>query len=175
VRDNPAESNVRYRPFRPGEEDAVSGLIEESFREFVGRDFPSEGVAEFLDYARPEALAERHESGALILVAELGGSLVGVIELLHNEHISLLFVAQGQHGKGIGRALFTRALEIARVAKPGLTQITVHSSRHALPVYRRLGFRKAAAEKTVNGITYTPMVLKLSATGASAQPRTTQL
>jgi GNAT superfamily N-acetyltransferase len=91
------------------------------------------------------------------LVALCNDELVGMIELRGTDHLSMLFVDDRFHRRGIARALLEGAIQ--RLAGPGaeLSNIEVNSSRYAIPIYRRLGFEISGPEQTVNGITFTPM------------------
>jgi GNAT superfamily N-acetyltransferase len=149
---------IEYRPLAPGEEVEVSDLVVSCFHEFVAGDFDQEGTDEFLRYARPEAVAERLESDHIVLVARARGRPIGMIEIRRNEHVSLLFVDRGFQGRGVARQLLGRALELARSARPDLDRVTVHASRYAVEIYRRLGFEPSGPETIVNGIIFTPMV-----------------
>ncbi len=143
----------------PGEEAAVCALATRVFNDLVARDLSPEGIAEFSRYARPEAMAARAGAGHTVLVAEDENGLAGVLELRGLDHIAMLFVET--RGRGVGRALVERAVEICRDGAPEVRQVTVHASRYAAPIYRKLGFRAAGVERTEAGITYLPMRLDL--------------
>ena len=76
----------------------------------------------------------------------------GVIAFRDFNHITLFFVKEEYQRKGIGRALFQKALEIAQVEN-----ISVHSSPFAVECYKSLGFKVLDAEKVELGIRYIPM------------------
>jgi predicted GNAT family N-acyltransferase len=146
------------RPMQKGEEEEVCTLIEGVFNEFVAPDYPPEGIEEFFRYAEPDAMVQRVESGDRVLVAEHEGAMVGMIELMGNDHIAMLFVQV--RGRGIGRRLVERALLLCREAEPSADEVRVHASRFAVPIYDRLGFKSEGPERTENGITYLPMVYR---------------
>jgi GNAT superfamily N-acetyltransferase len=150
--------DLTIRCMRPGEEGEVRALVARVFNEFVAPDFPPEGVGEFFRYARPEAMAERAKAGDTVLVAEDRDRLVGMLELRGLDHIAMLFVET--QGRGAGRRLVERALQICREGAPELERVAVHASRYAVPVYRRLGFEAEGPERTENGITYLPMAFR---------------
>jgi GNAT superfamily N-acetyltransferase len=150
---------VVYRFLRPGEEAAVCELVERVFDEFVAPDFGEEGIAEFLRYAEPRALAERCAADAFVLVAADGDDLAGMIEVINFDHLAMLFVSR--RGRGIAAELIGRAVEICRRRKPGLSRLTVHASLFARPIYGKLGFEAPGATCTESGITYVPMALDL--------------
>ena len=144
------------RPIHPGEEADACRLIDRIFARFVAPDFPPEGIAEFLRFANPAAMAERRAAGQVILVAEQAGRIVGMLELRGFDHIPLLFTETP--GQGIGRALYEEALHICRERPEATGRMRVHASRYSVPIYRKLGFEAEGPECTENGITYVPMV-----------------
>ena len=153
---------VSVRCMLPGEEGEVCALVARVFNEFLAGDFPPEGVDEFFRFARADAMAQRSKAGGTVLVAEEAGRLAGMVELKGFDHIAMLFVET--HGRGVGRQLVERALEICRRG-PAVERVSVHTSRYAVPIYRRLGFEAEGPERTENGITYLPMVLEFRASG----------
>lgn len=68
-------------------------------------------------------------------------------------HISLFFVDEHYHRKGVGKALFQSML---RLQKQMI--ITVNSSLYAKEVYEHLGFRAINHEIEAGGIRYIPML-----------------
>jgi ribosomal protein S18 acetylase RimI-like enzyme len=151
-----------FRPMRPGEETRVSELVTRVFNSFIAPDFAPEGVQEFLNYVQPDVLLERAQANHFALVATLGEQIVGVVEIRDYQHISLFFVDGAYLGRGIGKELWRRALEICRQRKPGVLNISVNSSPYAVPIYEKLGFCQTAPERVVNGIRFVPMALELT-------------
>jgi len=54
------------------------------------------------------------------------------------------------------------AIEKYKTLKPDVNVIDVHSSPYAVPIYEKLGFVKVSDEQTVNGMTFTPMAIKIT-------------
>lgn len=156
------DENIVYRLMLPGEETQINALIVPVFTEFIGRRYPPEGVREFLGYVDPGALRKRFLSNHFTLVATSHDRIVGVIEVRDNSHVCLLFVHERMHGRGIGRTLLTRAIERCRRDRPDLTALDVNSSPNSVEVYTRFGFVPVGPKKTVNGITFVPMVLTIN-------------
>ncbi|MDX1584983.1 MAG: GNAT family N-acetyltransferase, partial [Thermoanaerobaculia bacterium] len=150
--------SLEIRPARAGEEREVCDLITRVFDEFVGSDFTQEGVDEFYEFAAPDAMADRMRSGEIVLIAENREGIVGMIELRGLDHIAMLFVER--RGAGIGRRLVEEALKTCHQQDPASEGVTVHASRYAAPIYRKLGFEETGPERTENGITYLPMMLR---------------
>lgn len=151
-----------YRPTRPGEEAAVSNLVARSFNEFIAPDFLEEGIEEFFKYANPRSLERRSGNNHFLLVAEIGGKIAGMIEVREMSHISMLFVDKAHHRKGIGRELLRLALERIKSGGSAPVEITVNSSRFAVPFYESLGFVKTCDEKIIYGVVHVPMALTLT-------------
>ncbi len=153
---------ITYRVIEPGEEKKVSELVLESFGEFIRHEYSQEGIEEFRRYAQPEALEQRSRADHCVLVATLKDRIAGVIEIRQHDHISLLFVDKRLQRKGIAKDLLQKALEVMRTAKPDLERVTVNSSRYGVPFYEKLEFHQTGPERTVNGIAFIPMVLRLA-------------
>ena len=123
-------------------------LVWQVFCRFESPEYGPEGTAEFrriLDDA--SFLRSLAFYGAFD-----GGELVGVLAMRPLRHISLFFVREDHHRRGIGRALFDA---MRRDYDPQV--FTVHASPYASEVYRRLGFVPTGPEQVTNGIRYTPM------------------
>ncbi|MCY3843732.1 MAG: GNAT family N-acetyltransferase, partial [Acidobacteria bacterium] len=50
----------------------------------------------------------------------------------------------------------------ARAAAPDVERVTVNSSRYGVAAYERLGFRQTGPERSVNGIVFIPMAMRLA-------------
>ncbi|MFY9398413.1 MAG: GNAT family N-acetyltransferase [Desulfomonilia bacterium] len=144
---------------REGEETKACSLVEKVFNEFVAPDYDEEGIEEFFKFAHPLALARRAGPGRVVIVAEQGPELAGIIEMLDCEHIAMLFVSL--RGRGIAKELISMAIEECRKRRPGLRRITVNSSPFAVPVYERMGFRPTGPFQKKNGIIFKPMARDL--------------
>jgi GNAT superfamily N-acetyltransferase len=154
-------ASIVYRAMEPEDAEAVSRLIVDAYTEFIAEEYSDKGRVEFTKYVQPAALVDRSRSNHFVLVAMAADRPAGVIELRDNDHVSLLFVDGRFQRHGIARELLTRALSVARPAKPGLDRVTVNSSRFGVPIYERLGFRQTGPERSVNGIVFIPMAHQL--------------
>ena len=153
------DMDIKYRFMKKGEEERVCALVEKVFNEFVAPDYDSEGVDEFFKYANPLAMSERGSTEQVIIVAEKGGDIVGIIEMRNSDHIALLFVSC--RGEGVARELVKRAVKECRKRHPDLKTITVNSSLFAEPVYARMGFMTTGSAQKKNGIIFVPMAYEL--------------
>lgn len=153
------EDRTIVRGLEKGEEEVVCSLSRRIFDEFVGGDFPREGVEEFYRYADPEAMRERIRNGGAVFVAVEGDRILGMIEIRGAGHVAELFVEE--RGRGLGRRLFDRARRHCLERADGSLTMTVNSSLFAVPIYEKLGFSALGPATTTNGITYVPMAMEL--------------
>lgn len=158
------DADVVVRIMTPDEADDVSALVLSSFEEFIKPEYDAQGVAEFQRYAEPEAIRRRIAQDHVVMVAERDGALAGMIEMREGNHVGLLFVSKAFHRRGIARALLRTALAHARSQTPDLARVTVNSSTLGVAAYERLGFRQTGPERTVNGIAFIPMAMRLEET-----------
>jgi GNAT superfamily N-acetyltransferase len=155
-------NEVAYREMHAGEETAVCDLVLDVFDRFVAAQFSQEGIDEFREYVRPEALAKRTRVGSVVFLAAENSELLGMVEVRNGNHISLLFVRGRHQGRGVGRGLMVQALQrCSEVQGPALS-LTVHASPNSVAFYRKVGFEGEASERIENGIRYTPMRLNRS-------------
>jgi len=152
---------ITYRKIQKGEENEVCGLVADCFNEFVAPDYVQQGRDEFFKYLNPDSLARHLANEHFILVASCGSTIAGMIEVRQNFHISLLFVKRAYQKRGIARELVKTAIDECRQAKPDVAFIEVNSSPYAVPIYEKLGFIRNNEEQTMNGMRFTPMVLRL--------------
>ena len=145
---------------RDEREDAMS-LAWTTFMKFEASDYSEEGVQSFLDFISDEKLYRMFLIGEYhVFVAVDNEKIIGVISLRARTHISLLFVDEKYHHRGIGRNLVNYAAMFVREENKG-KHITVNSSPYAENFYRRLGFKDTDTEQSKDGIIYTPMSLAI--------------
>jgi GNAT superfamily N-acetyltransferase len=155
-----------FREMLQGDEEAVSRLIQKSFNRYIAHSYRPEGVDTFLRDTSPGGIAERMQKGQLLIVAEMCTgegeiALVGVIAVRSGNHISLFFVDEECHGRGVARALLKEAIRKVGGSLPRVERLTVHSSPFAVGFYERMGFRPTGPEQYRAGMLVTPMVLFL--------------
>ncbi|NEQ45287.1 MAG: GNAT family N-acetyltransferase [Leptolyngbya sp. SIOISBB] len=139
----------------------VSALVARICNKFLAPEYSSEGVQEFHRYIQPSAFRSRGQTNHFSLISLEQDKIVGVIEMRGHNHVSLLFVEPEFQRLGIAKELLRRALQICRANEPRLSEISVNSLSYAVPIYERLGFRRAGERQVRNGIGFLPMVLKL--------------
>lgn len=149
---------MRYQAFEIGQENMVSELVWEVFREFEAPDYAAQGVETFKAFIEPERLAEQIKNkGFKAYCCFDANELVGILALRDISHISLLFVKKSHHRNGIAKELLAGAVKELLHENPGLDKITVNSSPYAVEIYKKLGFKATDTMQEKNGIKYTPM------------------
>lgn len=136
-------------------------LAWKTFLQFEAEDYEPEGVRSFENFITDNALRRMFIMGAYqMFVALKDSKIVGMITVRSNSHISLLFVDERHHRKGVGRALMYRLCEYLKT-ELGIERVTVNSSPFGVGFYHRLGFKDLQSEQTADGIRYTPMELSI--------------
>ena len=161
TRETSNSAKLYYRDLDKGEETAACDLVLKKFDEFIAYGYDETGREEFRKFVDPEAMHERLKHGNFVILALNESSIVGLIEVRSFNHVSLLFVDEGWHRRGVARRLLEIAIERCKLNNSDIKVIDVHSSPFAVLVYERLGFVKSSEEKLENGIRYTPMILKI--------------
>jgi GNAT superfamily N-acetyltransferase len=148
------------RAARPEDATAISSLITGLSRYFLADPDDPQAAAAFFPTIGPAAIGDALASDRYRYhVAEVDGVLAGVVGMRDGRHLYHLFVAEPFHGRGIASRLWDTARGEARAqGNPG--EFTVNSSRHAIPLYERLGFRATDSLQVMNGIAFLPMLLQ---------------
>jgi GNAT superfamily N-acetyltransferase len=155
---------MELRPARIHDASAISALILSFSHEFTVEP-EGAGAEQFLASVSAEA-----ESGYIgdqryqYIVAIEGARLVGFIAIRDRSHVFHLFVAAERQRQGLATRLWDAALSAARDARNSQC-FTVNSSRIAVPVYERFGFRVSGEPVEKHGICFVPMQMSLGRQG----------
>lgn len=125
---------IEIRPARPDEAAELSAL---ALRSKGHWDYPAEWMAR---YRATLTLTPDQLAATRVLVAEADGRVAGfaVVEGDPPEgELGHLWVDPPAIGTGVGRALFTHAMDTARAA--GLSSLMIHSDPHAEGFYLAMG------------------------------------
>lgn len=154
-------NGIEIRYLKPEEWDEAMALAWKIFLRFEAGEYTEEGIHGFLDLISDERLKRLFEFGEYPVYAAFDGErMVGMISLRSVNHISLLFVSDDYHRKGIG----SRLMDVIKdhVRRDGRRDtITVNAAPFAVDFYHKLGFTDTGAETTQNGIIFTPMQRKI--------------
>ncbi len=151
---------ITYQNMIPGEEKEISEMISTVFHKYIAADYCNEGIQEFTKYIEPKLILKRFNEGNILITAKHEGKIVGAVAIQDKKHISLLFVSEQYHQKGIAKELVKKAIEKAE-KEYGITDISVNSSPYAVEIYEKLGFIKTDNKQEQNGIRYIPMTKEL--------------
>lgn len=142
--------------YRDEWEDAMS-LAWRTFLRFEADDYTPEGVRNFENFITDSTLYRMFVVGSYQLFVALDGKkIVGMLTLRGGTHISLLFVDEKYHRRGIGRALM-QYMSNYLLSEMQASRVTVNASPYGVEFYHRLGFRDLRPQEKKDGIIYTPM------------------
>ena len=137
-------------------EDAMS-LAWRTFEVFESPIYSARGRESFLEFISSNELYSMFRNGDYKLFLAIEKSkIIGLISLRARTHISLLFVDEKYHKKGIGRELIKYAAMFVREEYKEKS-MTVNAAPGATGFYHKIGFKDMGAEAYNDGITYFPM------------------
>lgn len=137
-------------------QDAMA-LAWKTFLRFEADTYSPKGVKNFENFITDSTLYRMFIVGIYQLFVALDGDkIVGMITLRDSTHISLLFVDEAYHRRGIGRALLGYLADYL-LSEVGAVRVTVNASPYGVEFYHKLGFRDMRPEEEKDGIIYTPM------------------
>lgn len=141
---------------------AIGVLVRRGTRRDVLPDQSAAAGAYLMATMTARAERARMREGYRYHVAEIGGRLAGVVATRDDSHVYRLFVSARFQRRGVGRALWRKALGDCR-KRAGTRRFTLNASAFALPVYRRLGFAAAGPARSQGpaAVTTTPMVFRV--------------
>jgi predicted GNAT family N-acyltransferase len=110
----------------------------------------------------PEELEwDADDAGAIHLLAvDADDTPIGCARLLPDGHIGRMAVLQSWRGKGVGRALLQKALELARAQGHAIVRLSAQT--HAAGFYRRHGFIAEGDEYLEAGIPHLAMTISFN-------------
>lgn len=132
-------------------------MIWKTFMKFEGNVYTEEGIQNFWDFISDDMLYHAFLKGNYqMMVAVDRGRIVGAGSVRNRNHLSLLFVDEEYHHRGIGAALLNRLCEYLKVEE-GERYMSLKAAPYAVGFYRKVGFREVAPEEEYSGIRVTPM------------------
>ena len=156
-----AENNIQIRQANIYDWEEAITLAWKTFLKFEAKDYGPEGVDSFRDFLADSLLRRMFLKGDYpVFIALDGEKQAGMISLRNKKHISLLFVEEGHHHRGIGRKLIECMEKYIR-REYQESKITVNAAPYAVGFYHQVGFEDVAPQLSKDGIIYTPMEKKL--------------
>jgi predicted GNAT family N-acyltransferase len=107
----------------------------------------------------PEALEwDEHDAASVHVLASCGGEPIGTGRLLPDGHIGRMAVLAGWRRRGVGSAILTMLIGIARERGDAVSRLNAQT--HALAFYARHGFSAVGPEFMEAGIPHREMILR---------------
>lgn len=132
-------------------------MIWKTFMRFEGEDYTEEGIRSFFEFITDDDLYRAFLKGNYQMMVALDGSrVVGAASIRNCNHLSLLFVDEEYHHKGIGASLIGRLCEYLE-KEAGERYMSLKAAPYAVEFYHKMGFRTVAPEEEYSGIRVTPM------------------
>lgn len=132
-------------------------MIWKTFMKFEGKDYTEEGIRNFFQFITDDDLYRAFLRGNYqMMIALDNGRIVGAGSIRNCNHLSLLFVDEEYHHRGIGACLMNRLCHYLKVEE-GERYMSLKAAPYAVNFYRKLGFRAVAPEEEYSGIRVTPM------------------
>lgn len=154
------ETSYHIRSAYREEWEAAMALAWKTFLRFEADVYSEEGVHNFENFITDTTLHRMFVMGAYQMFVALDQDrIIGMITLRDSSHISLLFVDERYHRKGVGRALMDYLTDYM-ANEMGIRRVTVNASPYGVGFYHKLGFQDLRSEERRDGIIYTPMELK---------------
>lgn len=132
-------------------------MIWKTFLKFEAADYTEEGIRNFMDFISDDQLYHHFLQGQYQMMVALDGErIIGAASVRNGNHLSLLFVDEAYHRRGVGRALMSRFCAYLK-EEAGETVMTLTSAPYAVQFYQRIGFTIVSPEEEVAGIRVTAM------------------
>lgn len=149
--------SFEVRKLKKNEWTTAMALAWRTFLAFESEEYGPEGVTNFYKFVTSPLLEKMFLQGDYLAVGAFqGDELVGICGLRSGTFLSILFVDERYHHRGIATALVGYIVQYLS-ENIGRGTMTVHSSPYAVEFYHHLGFTDDGSQVTENGIIYTPM------------------
>lgn len=135
----------------------ATSLVWKTFLRFEGCDYTIEGINNFHSFLIDNELYVSFLKGKYqMMVALDNNTIIGVASIRGGNHLSLLFVDETYHKKGVGRALIHALCKYLK-EEAGERFMSVNAAPYAVKFYRKLGFSVIRPEEEYSGVLVTLM------------------
>ena len=132
-------------------------MIWKTFLKFEGEDYSPEGIRNFFDFITDDDLYCAFLRGDYQMMVALDEErVIGAASVRNRNHLSLLFVDEEYHRRGVGRTLMKKMTEYLKT-EAGERYMSLKASPYAVEFYRKLGFHAVTPEEEISGIRVTGM------------------
>lgn len=155
------DDEILIRKAEMADWEETMAMIWKTFMKFEAADYGAEGTNNFRNFISDPMLRRMFLLGSYhMFVATHLNKIVGMVSLRDKNHISLLFVDEAYHKKGIGRRLIDTIGAFSK-EEYGKEEITVNAAPYGFGFYRKVGFCSVSPLLTNGGIKYTSMKKKI--------------
>lgn len=136
-------------------------MVWRTFLRFEGKIYPENGVGEFFNFITDERLLQGFMAGNYqVMVARHGDEIVGMGSLRNGNFLSLLFVDAEYQKQHIGSRILEKLMEYLKY-EAGEKNMLVKAATGAETFYTGRGFKITGKKEEYNGISVTPMKIRL--------------
>lgn len=132
-------------------------MVWKTFLKYDGKDYTMEGIRNFWDFITDKHLYQAFLDGFYrAWVATDGKKIIGFASLRDENLLSLLFVDEDYHRRGVGRALIQRLCTHLK-ERENVNSMKVKAAPYAVGFYEKNGFEVQGQEERYAGIRVTKM------------------
>lgn len=132
-------------------------MVWKTFLKFEASDYSEEGIKNFFDFITDRKIYRLFLAGEYQMMVALDrGEIIGVASVRNRNHLSLLFVDEEYHRKGIGRRLMDSLCAYLK-EEEGEQYMSLAAAPYAVDFYLKIGFHTVGPEREVGGIRVTSM------------------
>lgn len=134
-------------------------LILRVFHKYVAPVYSKNGISKFLGMlSRDGSTTIRNGENSFVILARDQSEIIGMLAVINNNHIALIFVDPDKQRIGVGKKLIDEAIKKCLNRKSDLSAITVSSSPNSKTFYETIGFKSQGDEVDEGGMRFTPML-----------------
>ena len=142
--------------------DVAMELAFKIFLKYEAEEYGQEGTDHFVSFVTDSTLKKMFLQGDYkLFLAETAEEIIGLISVRNGNHISLLFVDDKYHRKGVGSALITYLADYMKLTTD-FSKVTVNAAPYGIPFYHSIGFQDMGPMIKKDGISFVPMELYLN-------------
>lgn len=135
----------------------VMRMIWRTFLKYEAGDYSEEGIRNFFDFITGSELYGLFLKGEYQMMVALDAeNIIGAGSIRSRNHLSLLFVDEAYHHRGVGSTILRRLCEYLKT-EAGERYMSLQAAPYAVNFYRKQGFRAVRPEMEYRGIRVTPM------------------
>ncbi len=132
-------------------------MVWRTFMKFEAPDYSDEGIKEFFEFITDDDIYTAFLGGTYrVLLALDGERIIGVGTIRNNNVLSLLFVDEDYHRRGVGSVLIELLGDYVKSIY-GENCFRVKAAPYAVGFYEKTGFYATGPEQEKSGIRVTPM------------------